>query len=271
MTNPLPFAESFLCWQLICYGFGADMVHYAPPENASRISVAARLGARPGTRLRWIATALIGALWASLLAWAVGWDRTGLTLAAVVLSGSILVPLIRRLWITSRFLAEFEAGSFAAFALCLWQICRNAPEQATGLPMGLPLTEGWSANRQAAACILAALFLFAVRGGSLIVLGILEKAGGVPLQARPASDASNVHTPGEMIGYIERAIVLLIVAAGNLQALAFFFVAKGLARSKKLDDDPIWANYFVLGSLASFFLALVCGLLGQATLTLLWK
>lgn len=264
MTNLLQFAESLLCWQLVSYGFGADMVHHSQPQAAaSRVNLPARLGARS----RWVATLLIGILWSSLLAWTVGWNRTALCIAGVVLIGSLSLSFVRRLWVSQRFLAEFETGACAAVALCLWLLCRNAPEQ-TASP---PLIEGWSSNRQAAACILAAIFLFTVRGGSLIVLGILEKAGGVPLQARPASDASYVHTPGEIIGYIERAIVLLIVAAGNLQALAFFFVAKGLARSKKLDDDPVWANYFVLGSLASFFLALVCGLLGQATINLLWK
>jgi len=273
LTQALPFAESLLCWQLACYGIGADI---APPSVQSNATLAAVLPAqswqaffrsRIGSRNRWIGTGLLGIFWALVLIFAVGWNGRGLALAGTLLIGSLVVPAIRRLWIARRFLAEFETVTLVASAFCLWKLGGGA----SSAPMSLLWIEGWNAGRQTACCIFAALFIFAVRGGSLVVLGILEKAGGVPIQALAPADGTYNHAPGELIGYIERAIVLTFVAAGNLQALAFFFVAKGLARSKKLDDDTAWANYFVLGSLASFFLALVCGLIGQQTLALFWK
>ena len=264
MTNSLPFAESLACWQLICYGFGADMAYRTPPPATSEgMTWTTRLG-HP---VRWLVTLMLGALWSFSLIWALSWTHLGIDLAAVVFVGSILLPLLRRLCVSQQFLAEFETLAFAGPACMLWQISLHLPEPQ----IALPLLDGLTAGRQTAIAIFLALFLFSVRGGSLWVLGILEKAGGVPLQARPAAGGSQTHTSGEMIGYVERSIVLLIVAAGNLQALAFFFVAKGLARSKKLEDDPVWSNYFVLGSLASFFLALICGLLGQQTLALFWR
>src|SRR5260370_15837566 len=108
-----------------------------------------------------------------------------------------------------------------------------------------------------------------IHGGDLFVRGILEKSGGLPVLDESEGGAET-YNHGKVIGQIERVIVVLIVMAGNLQALAFFFAAKGLIRSKELDRRPM-ADYFLLGSLSTFLLGLAGGLLLQRTITWLWK
>ena len=67
---------------------------------------------------------------------------------------------------------------------------------------------------------------------------------------------------GRLIGNIERLILVLFVANGQYTALAFFFAAKGLIRSKDVERRA-WADYLILGSLTSFLVAVVVGLLIQ--------
>lgn len=86
----------------------------------------------------------------------------------------------------------------------------------------------------------------------------------------PAPVTAESYTHGRLIGQVERAIVILIVMAGNLQALAFFFAAKGLIRSRELDSRSR-VDYLLLGSLSSFLIALAAGLVEQRTMAALWK
>lgn len=65
---------------------------------------------------------------------------------------------------------------------------------------------------------------------------------------------------GRLIGDVERVILALLVANGQFTSLAFFFAAKGLIRSKDLEVRA-WADYLLLGSLSSFLIALVIGML----------
>jgi hypothetical protein len=91
----------------------------------------------------------------------------------------------------------------------------------------------------------------------------------MPDASEPRFETSEGYAHGTMIGQIERLIVVLVVMGGNLQALAFFFAAKGLIRSKELEERAR-ADYFLLGSLASFLVALAAGLILQQVIGHLW-
>jgi hypothetical protein len=126
-----------------------------------------------------------------------------------------------------------------------------------------------SRDRWSALCAGAALLVYMIRGGNYIVRGILKRAGGMPDAGEPRFEGSEGYAHGTMIGQIERVIVVLVVMGGNLQALAFFFAAKGLIRSKELEERAR-ADYFLLGSLASFLVALIAGLVLQQVIGHLW-
>ncbi|MCG7334443.1 DUF3307 domain-containing protein [Sporosarcina sp. ACRSM] len=67
---------------------------------------------------------------------------------------------------------------------------------------------------------------------------------------------------GNLIGYIERLLVILLTVIGAYPSIAFIIAAKSIARFKQLDDRN-WAEYFLLGTLSSIFLGLLLGLVAQ--------
>jgi len=68
---------------------------------------------------------------------------------------------------------------------------------------------------------------------------------------------------GRAIGILERAMALTLVLIGQYGALGLVIAAKSLARFKALEDRE-FAEYFLVGTLASLLLALVAGLAVKA-------
>lgn len=65
---------------------------------------------------------------------------------------------------------------------------------------------------------------------------------------------------GRMIGNIERQLLLLLALTGSYTAVAFLMVAKGFVRAKEFEKRN-YAEYFLIGTLASTALALLIGTL----------
>lgn len=70
---------------------------------------------------------------------------------------------------------------------------------------------------------------------------------------------------GRMIGVLERALALTLVLLGQYAALGLIVAAKSLARFKALEDRE-FAEYFLIGTLASLLLAVLGGLALKALL-----
>jgi hypothetical protein len=84
----------------------------------------------------------------------------------------------------------------------------------------------------------------------------------------PAGPAPRPPSPariGATIGVLERLLIVTFVLTGAQAAIGFVVAAKTLARFKQLDDRQ-FAEYYLLGTLASVSVALGTGLLGQAAL-----
>jgi len=254
MKDSLLFAEWLLVWQVANYALMSDPVHgdQTYPET----------GATQAGWPAWMIQISLRAVAGAGVVILAGYPHRRVTLVgAIVLAGSIVLPIARRLLVPVSVLAEFELSANAGIALILWSLSRNLPGRMLPAPFAV------DGNRLASVCVCVALFVYAVRGGTYLVRGILEKAGGIPRHANVSSEG---YTHGRFIGQVERAIVFLIVIAGNLQALAFFFAAKGLIRSRELEErDRV--DYLLLGSLSSFLVALGTGLLAQKVLLMLWK
>jgi hypothetical protein len=73
---------------------------------------------------------------------------------------------------------------------------------------------------------------------------------------------------GEAIGIIERLLIVTFVLAGAEAAIGLVIAAKTLARFKQLDDRD-FAEYYLLGTLASVSVALGSSLVAQAALATL--
>ncbi len=252
----LLFAIVLLFWQAANYLFSAD-----PTRTRQRVS----LSRNTARRLAWFL--LRAAVAAILTAAAAGWGP-GMPLATAMFAGCIFLPSARWLWVPCRYLAEFELAVNVGCAALFHFLITHFNLKATV-----------SDSLLAAYTFAAAILIFVVRGGTLIVRGVLDRAGTMPppelaqptslfpplptdlLRALPVDTVELNH--GRLIGNIERLILVLFVANGQYTALAFFFAAKGLIRSKDVERRA-WADYLILGSLTSFLVAVVAGLLIRA-------
>lgn len=109
------------------------------------------------------------------------------------------------------------------------------------------------------------VLVFSVRGGTVIVRGVLEKAQVLPqTQAPPAGGGTDRGTDeeynrGRVIGNLERILLILTVLVGSYEALGLIIAAKGLIRGREMEDRDR-AEYFIIGSLMSVLVAVIAGL-----------
>lgn len=103
----------------------------------------------------------------------------------------------------------------------------------------------------------AAAYWYALAGGVAVVRLVLrlvpvgERAGQGGI-AVPAAELAR----GRIIGVLERAVALTLLLLGQYGTLGLVVAAKALARFRALDDRD-FAEYFLIGTLASLLHALV--------------
>ena len=208
---------------------------------------------------------------ACIAAWMSGWNWG---LGAFTLVLAVALPLVRGR-IASRYLAELEIGANVLFLFGVASLALQS-----GIPSSVPAGSEPASRQMAAAWIVTALVFFVMRGGSYMVRGILDKGkilsggeapGGTPgvVNKKRTLDTAG-YNHGRIIGTIERLMLLAFVAMKAYDALAFLLTAKGLFRAKELDKSPAFAEYFLVGTLASSMIAIAAGLGVQFVLQLLW-
>lgn len=108
-------------------------------------------------------------------------------------------------------------------------------------------------------------YLFIFRGGTEIVRSVLSYVE--PIQHRQegqrTAECMTVEElrVGEIIGNIERFLILSLVFLEQYTAIAFVLAVKAVARSKVVEDDPEFSRYYLVGTLASAAVAMAVGLL----------
>jgi hypothetical protein len=104
---------------------------------------------------------------------------------------------------------------------------------------------------------LVAAYWYALAGGVSVVRLVLQL---VPVGERPPRGGIMVPADefarGRIIGVLERAVALTLLLLGQYAALGLVVAAKALARHKALDNRD-FAEYFLIGTLASMLLALL--------------
>lgn len=71
---------------------------------------------------------------------------------------------------------------------------------------------------------------------------------------------------GRAIGTLERWIMTIFMALGQYSAMGLTLTAKSIVRFSKIEKDPAFAEYYLLGTLYSMLLALLVGLALKAVL-----
>jgi hypothetical protein len=253
-------AKAALLWVLANYTWPSDPVRDF------------RRGHRPPWRPRWLAAVAIRSLaLAVVVTWIACWHWS---LGIFSFAVACALPLVRSL-IAPRHLAEVEIGANLFFLA-------GAVELASLHAVGLwtPDSAQPESRQLAALCIVAAIVVFSLRGGTFIVRGVLNKGATLPERPRYSSAhaaATSEHrrvdvaeyNRGRIIGNIERLLLLVFVAMRAWEALAFLITAKGLFRSRDLEQAD-FAEYFLVGTLISSMIAVAAGLGIQLAVKLLW-
>ncbi len=121
-----------------------------------------------------------------------------------------------------------------------------APAFARSFPPVLPT---WSLEK---VLWIIVVYLAAVFGGAVLITRILAWLTDQPQQER-ARRLSNA------IGIMERLILITLVVAEAVSAMGFVLAAKSLARYQEMNNRD-FAEYYLVGTLTSFSLALLAGL-----------
>jgi hypothetical protein len=191
--------------------------------------------------------------------------RTAIALMVLGYALALMLTVVRERgkdgWRTKG--AEFELGITIAYALLSALIVGDGGPSPLFSIVQLPLSD----NRLAALCFSAAILGFLHRGGTQVVRAILTKAGSLPTVASEVDEVE--YNRGRLIGSIERLLLAGVVAAGSYAGLGFLVAAKGLVRSKDLEKHE-FAEYFLIGTLASTALAMIAGGLLRLVFTTLW-
>ncbi len=114
--------------------------------------------------------------------------------------------------------------------------------------------------------VIVNLLIVNVRGGSLFVAQLVRPRAVVGFDPRvdPPTTGSPARV-GEAIGVLERLLIVTFVLTGAEAAVGFVVAAKTIARFKQLDDRG-FAEYYLLGTLASVSVAIGSALLARAVL-----
>jgi hypothetical protein len=120
----------------------------------------------------------------------------------------------------------------------------------------------WQGYRDPTAIVLSGYVISVWVGGILVrrFLDTIQSLRGVDPGLRDA---------GKRIGQFERFLVTTLTVLDQYNAIAFVFTAKSIARFKKIEATPAFAEYYLVGTLASVSFGMLVGLGIKAGLTLL--
>ena len=244
----LALAEVLLAWFAINYVFARDPIGF----QEIRLSL--------DKDSRWIYQVVARSLALGLVtSLVVGLRLPGIALTVLAITAAFILPCGRRLLVARGVKAEAEWEIFVnvLFIISAGSIVGHAHLGIAHSIFRVPL----SADRLIPLTVAGAAVAFAGQGATHIVRGILDKVGTVP-RARPGSQEvdTSEYNRGRVIGNLERGLMLLTVALGSYAALGFLVAAKGLIRIKEFEDRD-FAEYFLVGTLASVLTALALGLL----------
>ncbi len=76
-------------------------------------------------------------------------------------------------------------------------------------------------------------------------------------------EGSSILGRGEVIGVLERWLVLVLIGRGDFTATGLIIAAKTLARHQRFERDPEFAEYFLVGTLASLLMAVAAAEFAQ--------
>lgn len=74
-------------------------------------------------------------------------------------------------------------------------------------------------------------------------------------------DTTREHNAGRFIGTVERIIMLIFLVIGELSAIGLVLTAKSIARYDRISKERDFAEYYLLGTLISTVIVILCSFL----------
>jgi hypothetical protein len=242
----LLFSVMTFVWVIGAYGVQSYTTLFV--TNSTRLS-----------KSRFWATALITGLAAGLIVLVL--NARALWLATFVLAAAAVVGLLRRIC-TAQYAAELDVLAISGALGGMFLIIRSGGLVVTRQLFKIPATS----KHICAVLLIFSIAIYLCKGGTVIVRGLLSKAGtlprlgGTPSHEDPLPEDTAELNRGRLIGNIERLVLALVVAAGSYEALGFLVAAKGFIRSDNFKDRNL-AEYFIVGTLGSVLVAIIAGML----------
>lgn len=108
--------------------------------------------------------------------------------------------------------------------------------------------------------VLTAVVFLSFPSAHIIKMSISRWAAAIP--NTPGADDDSLASAGKIIGILERLFVLVLVLAGQWQAVGFLLAAKSVFRFGDLREmrDRKLTEYVLIGTLMSFGIALLTGM-----------
>lgn len=95
---------------------------------------------------------------------------------------------------------------------------------------------------------------------------LIKKVLATYIEEENQIEHKDPNNSGYLIGILERVIMLMLGLVGQVGAIGFVIAAKSLARFKQLEDKD-FAERYLLGTLLSVAIALVCIILGNSLIS----
>jgi nitrate reductase NapE component len=179
-----------------------------------------------------------------------------LTLLAIGVSHYLIdlckVTLMTRLSQATSFL--LDQGLHFLVIIGLWLVLIPTPYSVL-TSLGLHIT-----SLQLSLVIIAYLLIYLPMG---ILIGQILSRWLPQMPTTAKADNDSLLRAGKQIGYLERTLILTFVLLGQIPAIGFLLAAKSIFRFGDLrqSDDKMRTEYVLLGTLFSFTLTIMLGLL----------
>lgn len=189
----------------------------------------------------------------------------------------------REFWSLNLFLADqfMHLAIIAAAAIALYEqglTIEAAPwlaEQANRLQLDLYLSAqvvlvGLTILKPASLIVSKISAAYRPESGAEIPNGTVQfrenRAGLFPdadaaLKIPPVKPAAAIRGAGQMIGYLERILIVIFLAVGQYASIGLIMTAKSIARYERITRDSEFAEYYLIGTLSSILIAILTYLL----------
>ena len=108
----------------------------------------------------------------------------------------------------------------------------------------------------------------------ILLLSLIHKPANVSFKKmlskyEASGDAGKPDTlpgAGAVIGSLERVLCAIFIGLGQYASIGLIYTAKSIARFKKIEENPKFAEYYLIGTLYSILFVVACYLLVVKTL-----